>query len=74
MKTIDRKTIYVINREPSNDIALNGGLDPDGTYERPFLNIQEALYFLEADKDPEPHDLVYPENTVFKVMDMTKLK
>lgn len=72
METVDRKTIYVVNRILSNNIALNDMPDPDGTIERPYRNIQEALYSLADDKDPEPHDLIYPPDTVFKVMDFTK--
>lgn len=69
MKTTDTKTIYVVNRTHINNIPVET-LDPDGTWERPYLTIQEALYSLSDDKDPEPHDLVYPANTVFKVMNI----
>ncbi len=72
MKTIDKKTIYVVNRMPSNDIALNDMLDPDGTQERPYRNKQEALYSLADDKDPEPHDPRFPENTDFIVINELK--
>ena len=61
MKT-DRKTVYVIG----NAHVFDG--PPNGTLERPYATIEEAIYSLTNDKNPEPHQLVLPENTDFKVI------
>ena len=62
MKDTSRKTVYVIGNEHVFDMP------PDGTIERPFATIEEAIYSLSDDKDPEPHQLVYPKNIDFIVM------
>lgn len=58
----DIKEIYVIG----NPHSFEG--EPNGTLEKPFSTIEEAIYSLSDDKNPEPHQLVYPKNIRFNLI------
>ena len=65
MKDTSRKTVYVIGNEHVFDMP------PDGTFERPYATMEEALYSLSDEKNPEPHQLIYPKNTDFIMINAT---
>lgn len=65
--------------EEINTVYINTGYknqrgEPNGTIERPYPTLEEAIYSLSGDVDPEPHDLVFPPNIKFASMDFGKGK